>query len=363
MDKMKCENCQKILKSPNASFDGKNCHKCYKQISNSIVLTKTQKEIITGLMLGDGCIQNSNRKGKGNVRITMNRVLTDKEYMFYLYEYIKNLCNSKPSEYEVFDKRTQKTYYSSILQSKALKCLMPLREKWYPEGIKIVPKDIELTPLVLLIWFLDDGTIANYKNKSNIIKIQLATNGFTYEEVCFLANLLSKRYNSNFIPTKNDNKYGIRSALRGTIMYLREISSIFPECMSRKSDKWKHIDIWNDKYIENDGKILKNIKLDYKISKYIIENNIVSFNLNDIANIYNMYVNSNGYIVPDHKIRNKITKYIKLGLIFVKNLGGIHGKNNKRTSNQYFLTENATEQFKLIYNKSKKELEEKYGIL
>lgn len=64
----------------------------------------------------------------------------------------------------------------------------PLREKWYPSGKKIVPRDIELTRDTCLHWYLGDGGINNKKNRRSFIT--LATCCFPEKDVEFLVEKL-----------------------------------------------------------------------------------------------------------------------------------------------------------------------------
>lgn len=80
--------------------------------------------------------------------------------------------------------------------------------------IKIVPMNIEkyLTPLALAIWFMDNG--------SNLDKsAKIVTNCFTFEEICFLCEVLKKKY--NIIATPNKCKQN-----KGFIIYIH-VNSMF----------------------------------------------------------------------------------------------------------------------------------------
>lgn len=56
---------------------------------------------------------------------------------------------------------------------------------WYPQGTKIVPHNINLSPTTCLVWLLDDGCSSNDK-------IQLLTLSFTKPEVEFLTKKLTQ---------------------------------------------------------------------------------------------------------------------------------------------------------------------------
>ena len=53
-----------------------------------------------------------------------------------------------------------------------------LRDKWYPNGKKIVPTDLVLTPTALAYWYMDDGS-ANMRSKHNS-----TVGGKKYEYIC-----------------------------------------------------------------------------------------------------------------------------------------------------------------------------------
>jgi transposase-like protein len=59
------------------------------------------------------------------------------------------------------------------------------RQRWYPNGIKIVPKDIKITPTMMLWWYLGDG----YKTKYGAV---LCTDSFIKNDNKRLANLISQ---------------------------------------------------------------------------------------------------------------------------------------------------------------------------
>ena len=68
------------------------------------------------------------------------------------------------------------------------------RNRWYPEGIKIVPQDVRITPLSTLIWYLGDGTLKRaIKGEHTTFYIFLCTNGFTKEDCDHLCNRLCEK--------------------------------------------------------------------------------------------------------------------------------------------------------------------------
>ncbi len=348
---MICQSCNKdsprIIKH--------NCSACYnrhyqknkrkiQKEKNKIILTNLQKQILTGLMLGDGCIQFAS-SASTNPRLTITRSVQDKDYMLWIYNHLKNICSSQPFEYEVFDKRTNKNYCSINLQSKSLECLKQVREDWYPNKIKTVSKDLELTDLTLLIWFLDDGSFINRGSK---FEIKLSTHGFHKDDVMFLSKLLSLKFKSHFRVHNDNNHYYIAGSSKSAILFIKEINSIFPQCMDRKKK-------WNDLILDqqfNSSKMEKINKYNYQICRFIVDNNYNKFTSVDIASKYNWF-KPNGS--PNGIINSYLNSFEKDGLL------SIIGRSFKREI-VFDVTLFGKQEFKSILDRSKKYLDG-YGLL
>jgi len=283
--------------------------------NEQIILNNEQRQVLTGLMLGDGCLQYSRKETENsNPRLTSARSIIDKNYMFWIYDKIKNLCHSKPNEYHVFDKRTKKTYSSIRLASKSLNCLKSMHQEWYDNKIKRLPPNLELTPLILLIWFLDDGSFI--KRSQTKFEIKLSTHGFSKTENEYLSSLLSKRYSANFRLCQDNNKYYLAASSKGALSFIREINDIFPDCMRRKKEKWDQVDLSQS---FSDGNSFKTNKFDFLIFKFIKQNNLKDFRTKDLGKYLNCWkINSAGAIVPDGKILYYLNKYEKENILSKK---------------------------------------------
>jgi len=87
---------------------------------------------------------------------------------------------------------------SWLYHSRYYRNLIEIRKRWYPEGKKIVPSDIELRPITVQRWFMDDGSF--FKTKGNVIgRVVFSTNSFTRNDVDFLASKLVSAIGSNSI--------------------------------------------------------------------------------------------------------------------------------------------------------------------
>lgn len=169
-------------------------------------MNKKQKEIITGSMLGDGCFSRLKAQPTWNWKFVKTQAKLDIQGIDKI-SYINfhkinlepqfhcNICGYKHKSTIICNNITitpQTTGY--VLATRTNEIFTNLGKKWYnisPENklIKIIPKDIEITPLVLCIWYMDDGSKEKGKNR-----IRIATNCFQDHEVEFLANIINKNF-------------------------------------------------------------------------------------------------------------------------------------------------------------------------
>lgn len=153
---------------------------------NHCTLSKESIEWINGELLGDGCIQSfSNYSGQffyGSSK---------EEYI----EYVSNTLKSFGIEmmgriYRTWINHAWTKNYSYFYESKSYAELLPIRKQWYPNGKKIIPRDIKLTPLTVRQWYIGDGSLSHQRNWRPIIT--LCTTGFPILDVEFLKEELIK---------------------------------------------------------------------------------------------------------------------------------------------------------------------------
>lgn len=213
--------------------DKKNsiCKKC---CSNQIPekLTNEQINFLDGLMLGDASIVYPSKNRSLYPRLTLRRQSLDKDYMYWQYNLFKDFYNSEPKYMEIFDKRTSKYYNAFSLLSKTGKIFKDYHNIWYPNGKKIIPQDLQLTPLSLLIWFLDDGCVVN--TSKNGLTIKFSTEGFSKEEVIMLSSIIKNFSEAELNVYKNGNGFILKGSTLEAIKIIKIIDPIFPECMQRK---------------------------------------------------------------------------------------------------------------------------------
>lgn len=143
----------------------------------------TQQEIILGSLLGDGSISKQ-RTPTSSCSFCKPQATAHRAYLEWHFEQLQP-HSSSINDYDNWAEG--KKYHKTVFLTKTHPWFVELRNKWYPEGEKIVPKDLELTPLMVAIWFFDDGS-----NVVGVRQARFATNGFTRPDCDFLIEKLSK---------------------------------------------------------------------------------------------------------------------------------------------------------------------------
>jgi len=195
---------------------------------NHCDISSQAKEWMNGELLGDGCVHSINSCSAS--------FLYSSKYLEYI-RYIKDTLKSFGIEQAgKINKRyhEKSNSYSYFYSSRRYTGLLPIRKKWYPDGKKIVPRDIELTPLICRQWYIGDGSLSHPKykgKKGGNPYIRLATEGFLIEDVKWLITELKK---INFKVTWQPNNNGIRVSPYSTKDFLDYIGLCPVNCYQYK---------------------------------------------------------------------------------------------------------------------------------
>jgi len=156
--------------------------------SNHIEITPEIQEYIDGLLLSDGSIALQSTMHSAYLKVGLGSKSED--WALKIREDLENLGVKFGKNYRSKDG----TAFGISSISYAEFCLF--RQRWYPNGLRRVPRDFALTPIVVKNWYLGDGVFYRYSEKagknSNISIITLATNRFPKEDVEYLSSLLKK---------------------------------------------------------------------------------------------------------------------------------------------------------------------------
>ena len=169
--------------------------KVIEEYKSGLSLSKRQKEILIGLILGDGHLEKLYTPILG--RLKVEHSYKQKDYVDWLYKEFRNWVRSKPKirSLKAWGKLRKNYRFSTY----GHKILGEFRERFYEGKKKIVPNDIEkdITSLGLAVWYMDDGSIKSKKHKG----VFLNTQGFRENSVMKLQKMLG-------------NKFGIKSTTR-----------------------------------------------------------------------------------------------------------------------------------------------------
>jgi hypothetical protein len=109
-------------------------------------LSEAQHEIVVGTLLGDGAM-----RCKTNALLEINHSVRQRGYVDWKYRQLVNLVLTPPKLRRGNGHRVAYRFLTRSLPE-----LTPYFRLFYEQGVKQVP-DLELTPLTLAVWLMDDG--------------------------------------------------------------------------------------------------------------------------------------------------------------------------------------------------------------
>ena len=151
-------------------------------------LSKRQKDILIGTLLGDGCLEVNGLYP----RLRIDHTQAQKEYVLWLFKEFASLRTGKPHDVKTLDKRFNKYYYHCRFSTRSVPIFRLWRNLFYKGKRKIIPKDIvELvkSPLSLAVWYMDDG----YRRK-DCKGAYLCTSAYTISEQKLLQKVLQRNF-------------------------------------------------------------------------------------------------------------------------------------------------------------------------
>lgn len=163
-----------------------------------------QKQIIYGIILGDGYLQ---KTGKENARIRLEHGQRQKEYLFWKVKMLGKLFQGKPKYIERIHPKTKRKYSYWRYQSQSNPYIGKLRKIFYPKDKKKIPENIEkyLSPLTLAVWYMDDGYFSKRDRSS-----YLYLGRITRKEADFVSKAILEKFSlANKILDKKEKGYVI----------------------------------------------------------------------------------------------------------------------------------------------------------
>ena len=158
-------------------------------------LTQEQKSIIIGSLLGDGYLRII--PGRKNAFLEINHSISEKDYVDWKHRELKSLVKSPPKVRKGKGKRIAYRFFTKQHPE-----ITKLYQKFYRGREKIIPH-LKLNPLIIAIWFMDDGS-KSYQT------YYLNTQRFDYQSQKKLIRMLRKQYGIESSLNKDKGYYRIR---------------------------------------------------------------------------------------------------------------------------------------------------------
>ena len=130
---MNCIRCGETFTKVGQHYRLSSCD--YPELSNN------QKEILTGVLMGDGSISDD-----GNERLRFVVEMKNEPFLQWLHKQIPEFSTG-------VKKKSKGTYYISTIRCPEFR---KMYDNWY-DGDKKFPESVELTPTVLRMWYVTDG--------------------------------------------------------------------------------------------------------------------------------------------------------------------------------------------------------------
>jgi hypothetical protein len=188
-----CDGCGNTYQNIGAHWTKTDCERPQ--------FSENQKNIITGLIMGDANIKVQSNNGNNFLRMEM----ITPTYLYFLDQEFGSLSTGvsfgrngdkrNESDTDIGDNFSD-TY---IFRTRSHPYFNKMRDKWYPDGEKVFPNDIRLTPNTLKHWYCNDGSL-NRSGSSPTIRIA-ATNEYGNSEKIY--NIFEK---SDIITPSNIHK-------------------------------------------------------------------------------------------------------------------------------------------------------------
>ena len=138
-------------------------------MNDKLKISSRQKEIIIGKLLGDGHLETANGK---TYRLKIEHSFNQCAYVDWLYQEIKSMASAEPKlKLQIVNGVEYKKYWFNTHYSGSFRFYA---QQFYQSKQKVAPKLIGrwLTPLVLAVWFMDDGSIKSKECQGKILNTQ-----------------------------------------------------------------------------------------------------------------------------------------------------------------------------------------------
>lgn len=156
-------------------------------------LSKLQTSIVTGCMLGDGYM-----RCKTNAHLQITHSIKQKSYVDWKYNALEEFVLTKPKPYKGNGTRIGYRFFT-----RSLPLFTDFYRKYYPNKIKVIPKELVLNNIIMAVWYMDDGSKCGSC-------CYLNTQQFTLPEQKYLVSVIMRDLNLEAKIDRDKQYYRIR---------------------------------------------------------------------------------------------------------------------------------------------------------
>ncbi len=198
--------------------------KFQQMIKNLTVVEILERDnMLNGLLLSDAHLRRP-KNYNNNSNFMLLQTETHEELITNCEKHLNDL-GFNTYKYKKFQKKYN-TFHIGLDSSKSI-IFSELRRYWYPNGIKIVPKDIQLTPKTIAYWFMGDGT--SWWSINDTCTIKFCTQGFDLNSILILQNKLKRlKIDSRLEKVQLQNRVSYSIVIGKSIHILRLLNLIEP---------------------------------------------------------------------------------------------------------------------------------------
>lgn len=183
-------------------------------------LTSAQHAVLVGSLLGDGTLRKQGTRT--NALLEVNHSFKHKEYVDWKWRHFHDVVLTHPRS-----RIGTGTRVAYRFTTRSLPVFTDYYYWFYKTGRKNVPEDLKLNPVILAVWFMDDGT----RSRS---AVYLNTQQFSIEEQLLLQRLLKRSFNIDSTLNRDKQYWRLRIRTESTKKLVRIVSPFIVPCFQYK---------------------------------------------------------------------------------------------------------------------------------
>jgi hypothetical protein len=151
----------------------------------SLTMTMRQKQILEGMLLGDGHIER--QANAPTARLKVEHSESQATYVAWKYIEWRRWVRTPPRT-RLRSNRLGTTSANVGFTTLSHEEFEEVRTRFYRHRRKVIPMDLELTPLNMAVWFMDDGS----RKSKQCRGLYLNTQSFMNEEIDLLRYVIRR---------------------------------------------------------------------------------------------------------------------------------------------------------------------------